>query len=528
MHDNRIINLMRVLWLTAMVSVAVSCHKELIYPQTGSAPTTKPSSEVTVKFNILDPDAAPRTKASAEDGYASDAEKTINNIYLFVMDYDAESGLETLEESVKIDLKPEDFTSEGVSTGYTFKLSSGTKHFYAGANMTEEHACAFINNMTMKADTYEAALAMVMNDYDTNGNGSNILMLSGAATEDPGVETDIDITGKSVIYVKASLERLVAKVMTAAVYNGSVANPSGRNGETVQYISTSEGFFFDFQFILFNTNKKLNVAKTFEGSQAFNADPNWKLSTMVESSNGSIHYKNLWDCNGNFSFWDDEGIKERLDASNWWSLLVPKYDKSLSLGEQKFLGQGLYCLENTVYDDLSEAAGLTAEEKNKAAYLATTHVYIRARFAPIEVYGAYNPGRPQGSQDVRIGHMYYSNDRSGKNPYTFYVQNNSDPKKFYTTEGIENWADSNYADFTEYTGGWVYFKTFFEGDRDNDGKLVHNSKSWGISRNDYCILTIETMKTWGNNTPGDAFIKVKSQTVPWNLRGRAEIEVTPE
>lgn len=535
MHGNRFISALIRLWLAVMAVAAVSCSKEgeLGGNQPDSRPNINATSEVTVEFNILDPDSLPATKVDTPNnwgGYDNTAsEKVINNLWLFAVDYDKESGTETVEEAVKIDLIPGDFTPTGIKTGHTFELCSGIKRFYVGANMTEEHVNAFRNKTPMRADSYESALAMVMDNYDTKtGEGTNILMFSAPAKDNSTSETDIDITSTRFLSITAQLKRLVSKVMVVGNYKGAVVNPDGRTG-TINYIKTSEGFFFDFQVVLNNTNRALDIAETFsDGSDLFNLDPNWNLSDMVKNGD-QIRYEDMFDVAGNFTTWDGDQLKERLEStSDWWCMDVPS-------NKSEYLGKGLYCLENTVYDDYGN---LTSEKKMEAAYLATTHVYIKARFVPITVYGESQagtindvPSTPEDEQEIRLSHLYWNKDKNGNNPYTFYVENGSSPKKFYTTTGVTKWAASDYSKFTEYTGGWVYFKTFFEeGGKDNlDNQITYDGiEHWGIRRNDYCILTINDIKNWGDNTPGEAFIKVKSETVPWVKVGKSDITVTPE
>lgn len=537
MYGRRFIWTLIRLWLAAMVLSAVSCNKPIMEDDDfvpSSRPGSQAESEVSVEFRILDPDAAPDTKADNSSNWGeydnTASEKVINNLYLFVTDYDTETKEETVEEAVKVDLVAGDFTSEGVKVGHTFRLSPGIKHFYVGANMTEEHVNAFKNKTTMRADSYESALEMVMDNYAVkDGSGTNILMFSAPATDEyePTV-SDIDITGKRYIYLKAQLKRLVSKVMVVGNYKGAVVNPDGRTG-TINYIKTSEGFFFDFQVVLNNTNRALDIAETFsDGSDLFNLDPNWNLSDMVKNGD-QIRYEDMFDVAGNFTTWDGDQLKERLEStSDWWCMDVPS-------NKSEYLGKGLYCLENTVYDDYGN---LTSEKKMEAAYLATTHVYIKARFVPITVYGVSqagtindDPSTPEDEQEIRLSHLYWNTDKNGNNPYTFYVENGSSPKKFYTTTGVTNWAASDYSKFTEYTGGWVYFRTFFEegGKDDLDNQITYDGiEHWGIRRNDYCILTINSIENWGETSPGEAFIKVKSETVPWVKVGKSDITVTPE
>ncbi len=525
MHGNRYIFAFRALWLSVMACFALSCHKELIYPQ-DNAPVAKPLSEITVEFRISDPDAAPLTKFSAEDGYASDAEKKINTIHLIVADYDPQTGEETVEEVVTVEPAPSDFTSDGVKAGHTFRLPAGIKRFYAGANMTQAHLNAFKNRTSMKAGSYEEALKMVMTNYQSkDGKGTDILMLSAPATEDSGNQTDIDITGKRLIYINAKLERLVSKVMTVAKYTNARNETLGsRAGQQVDYIETDLGYFFDFRFILVNTNKTLTVAKTFEDGDLFNADANWRMKDMVEENSGSVRYKSMWDCTENLSLWDQDGIEERLSSiDDWWcQAVMPSNDAVPAPTRNAYMGKGLYCLENTVYDDL----GLSGDLKTAASYLTTTHVYIKARFAPKKLNG-WQDGLVKDNKTIYD--MSTVTDASGKYPYTFYI--NKKNGQVYSLEAMNRWITNGTAvasDFDAYLGGWVYFKTFFEGDRTADGKLVHNSSQWGIRRNDYCILTIQNIVNWGSVSPGEAFIKVKSETVPWVKRGSSEITVTPE
>lgn len=538
MHGKRFISAIIRLWLAAMAASAVlSCDKNSVEGGTGSQgkPDFNANSEVTVEFNILSPDSLPTTKTDRpdpdgtgpQDGWTeypgSDPESVINSIHLFAVDYDKGTGTETVEDVVKVDLSPVDFTATGVKTVHTFKLSSGTKRFYAGANMTEAHVKALCNKEIMRADSYDSALAMVMDNYDNSeGNGTDILMLSEPAEDNATSEYDIDVSGIRVLEITARLKRLVSKVMVVAAYDGSKESPVGRPGETIPYIETAQGFFFDFHFILNTTNMTLDIQEKRENpGDLFDMDANWNLEDWVINDpvkglilNQESNYAE------NFCSWSDSDLKARLGSTNQW------YCSSVPSSSSSYLGQGLYCLENTVnaYNWSGDDA-----QKEQAAYLTTTHLYLKMRFAPKTVYGVFNPGTNESND--RISHLYSNCDKNGNNPYTFYIKNGSAPAEFYTTEGIQKWGENDFGKFTEYTGGWVYFKTFFEegGMDDQDNKISHKDLTqWGIRRNDYCILTIKDIVNWGELTPGEAFIKVKSETTPWIKKGRSEIEITPE
>lgn len=540
MYGRRFIWTIIRLWLAAMVLSAVSCNKPIMEDEDfvpSSRPGSQAESEVSVEFRILDPDAAPDTKADNSSNWGeydnTASEKVINNLYLFVTDYDTETKEETVEEAVKVDLVAGDFTSEGVKVGHTFRLSPGIKHFYVGANMTEEHVNAFKNKTTMRADSYESALEMVMDNYAVkDGSGTNILMFSAPATDEyePAV-SDIDITGKRYIYLKAQLKRLVSKVMVVGEYDGTKTNAQGRAGETINYIRTENGLFFDLQVILNNTNRALNIAETFsDGSPLFNIDPNWNLGDVVMKDGSLIRYKDMFDVAGNFSSWEREQLEERLEsASEWWCMDVPSKESS-------YMGKGLYCLENTVSDD----SGLSSNEKIKAAYLATTHVYLKARFVPFIING--DSDNSENTTDERISHLWWNTDQSGVHRYTFYID--KEKGRFFTTTGVKRWVGDNgvnykktdgtawtWDDFEMYTGGWVYFKTFFEsgGKATGEGAITYEGiDSWGIRRNDYCVLTIRDVVNWGSVEPGEPYIKVKAETADWVKRGKTEIEIIPE
>ena len=242
MHGNRFISALMRLSLSAMVAAAVSCRKEALPEESrpDSSPSLNATAKVTVEFNILDPDSLPATKTDTPTGWSShdgsNAEKKINNIHLFAVDYDAATGEESVEEVIKVDLVPGDFTATGVRTGHTFNLTSGTKRFYVGANMTEAHVQAFCNKTAMRADSYESALAMVMDNYESKtGEGTNILMFSSPAT-DISDKTEVEISGSRFINLSAQLKRLVSKVMVNARYTGNKVNAAGRSDETIPYI----------------------------------------------------------------------------------------------------------------------------------------------------------------------------------------------------------------------------------------------------------------------------------------------------
>ena len=576
MHGNRHISAFRKLWLAAMAFAALSCNEDVIGIMTGgqtSGPEFSPTSEVTVEFNILNPDAAPDTRVDDPQEWTdldgTSAENKINNIYLFAVDYDTETGEETVEEVVKADLVPGDFTPAGVRTGHTFKLSSGTKRFYVGANMTEAHVQAFRNKTAMRADSYDSALAMVMDNYDTKtGEGTNILMFSAPA-KDASDKTDIEITTSRFISISANLERLVSKVMVVAKYTDTYVGTNSRKDEKINYMKSTSlnGFFIDFQFVLNNTNKALSVAKIYDVATAandeqprFNTDPNWDIRDWVryDATTQSVISTDIAQMTDNFSFWENEVLESRfytptlpgdIGTNNIWFCSNIPASTSSAVTNDKFdytSGKGLYCLENTVFDGGFNESYPSAD-RIKAAFLTTTHVYLRARFIPINIVGAGDGpdmnGAPPGGGDetVRIDNLYWNSDASKTYHYTFYVD--KEKGRYFTYTGADRWITNpqtytksdgtawTWSDFEPYIGGWVYFKTFFEegGKGTQDGTITYEGIDyWGIRRNDYCILTINEIENWGSTDPGEAYIKVKSETVPWNKKGSSDVTVTPE
>ena len=329
MHGRRFISVFGRLWLAVMASTALSCNKNVIDTDNlPDVPNFNITSEVTVEFNILNPDASAKTKVDQPEDWTdlngSSAENKINNIYLFAVDYDQETGEETVEEVVKADLVPGDFTATGVRTGHTFNLSSGTKRFYVGANMTEAHVQAFCNKTAMRADSYDSALAMVMDDYDNKtGEGTNILMLSDPAKNLSDGKTEIDITTSRFFSISAKLERLVSKVMVVAKYTDTYVGNNSRKNESINYLKSSSlnGFFIDFQFILNNTNKALSVAKIYDAATVandqeprFNIDPNWDIRDWIryDATTQSVISSDVVQMTDNFSFWENDVLESRF------------------------------------------------------------------------------------------------------------------------------------------------------------------------------------------------------------------------
>lgn len=514
--------------------MVLCCHKEnpLDVDNPSVGPFDGARVEVFVQFNILPPDIGADTKGDRPEDWGKDpgedSERKIDNLYLFAVDYDPLDGKEVVEEVVKVEGQSDGFNTSELIVEQEFELRAGIKRFYVGANMTEAHIQSFRAGLPMRADSYESALGMVMNNYQSkNGEGAFILMFSAPAEDAVGY-IDIDLKSKRDISLTARLKRLVSKVMVVADYDAYKVNADGRSGETIHYIQSDNGFFFDFQFILNNTNRALAVSEEFVDIQdRFNVDPNWALSYMIEKDpTGLLRYRDDWDVNDNFTLWNDEEIKSRLESvADWWCSSVPS-----NAIEENYLGQGLYCLENTVCDDYCLAEGLSAEQKIEAAYLATTHVCIKARFAPVTINGESD--HMVNETDERISQMYSQRDSYSGNPYTFYIHKTNN--EFFTYAGATRWidrGDATWADFDEYTGGWVYFKTFFEegGKDDLDGKISFEGiEHWGIRRNDYCILTIDDIVNLGDPNPAGAYIKINSHTVPWVQRGSDEVIIKPK
>lgn len=578
MYGNRFISALSRLWLTVMVCpafalavtlgtavfLAASCNEQIITdyaPLSEDLQSAAPAvtSEVTVEFNILDPDSVPGTKAGIigvegddedkvnDDDYwtgKTPAENTINRIHLFVVKVDEYGNDAEVEAAVEVPLVAGDYTSTGVRCGHTFELSPGIKRFYVGANMNENHVNAFKAGEPIKADSYEAAIGMVMTDDPTHeGQGTDIVMVSKPATE--GSVSDIDITGRSSYYLTARLKRVVSKVLVLAH-----TDVERSNGERyINYSGTGGGWFRtdDARYILNYANKStyLKEIPDPEGGK-FNVDPNWNLSDWVKletvMKNGvsslAAYERNMSDHAGNFSVFGSEDILDRLNDTEI-SAVVQEYNADyLGNANPAHYIQGLYCLENTVNDDLCTD---NVTLRNDAAWLSTTHVYIKMMFRPktIYTYGSItaSPSGPKTAEDIESAvklTTYYNDDKvypdgtfftkpdetTGELEYYNYLA-----ARYLVSEGTAAWSD-----FTLYEGGTVYFRSFIEGGdaEDPEGTVSYeNDASWGIRRNDYCILTIEGVNSWGDPEPGEAYIKTYSMTMPWTKKGETTVTIAP-
>lgn len=579
MHDYRLISLFLRLFLIA--AAVLSCTKEIdeAFLESETVPDPNLTYQVEVEFNILDPDTLPQVKSDTKsddplaDGKLdkTEHEKAINNIFLFVKD--VESG--TIEATVPANLIPADFTSTGVRCGYTFQLSSGIKQFYVGANMTEEHIAYFCADSPIKAATHEEVLAKLLdNSTAKDGTGTNIMMFSKPAT-DADKNSDIDITGKRSLYLTAQLKRSIAKVLVLGKSSGEIQNQNNNmrtNAANTTYETRSfpgyitydrlkdgkldyadDGWFeiSSGSFILQNTTRQSYISEHFDsaGENPFPEDPNWKLSEWVEKDDatGVVRLKNMIDYNDHFEALGTSDIISRLNSEKFRGQVLVRDDGRLDINNQgNHYTEGLYCLENTVYDDFEEGFWVSRQIKDEAAKLTTTHLYLRFRFLPkhiqgeantsLSTWGGYNPVTPEESKEQ----LNYegANTNNNEDAYTFWTRIVDGRLYCYNYEGakrvIGDGSSLTWSNFTKHEGGWVYFSTFIEGgqltpDEENNNELTYDGdKYWGIRRNDYCILTVTGISNWGSNTPGTEYIKVMSQTLTnWNNRGNKEIQVNP-
>lgn len=515
------------LWLFATAFAVISCTEEII--SAGSSIDGDKSdikASVSLSVTITHPDALAMTRVM--DDYELDLtakEAALKSISIFVVDLDDEGNeIYPVTAAYTVSLYPADFIDGQCTVNRKFSLSQGKKHVYVGGNMQEAHIQAFTEGSPFQTSS-EEAVSDVMTDPRTHmGEGTDILMFSQALCEGSEV---MEVDESDTYYLTTTLKRTVSKVLV--VYK---PHPSMNDFLTVE-MGNGWAYCPDVRYTLNVTNRRMVIQET-EGEGNVNMDANWLMGDWVDPATpDDIRNDRTADYLRNFRSYGKQEIDARMDNPGLAAAPV-LYDES------RIYIEGLYCLENTVYDDVWNGAGTT--DKNSAALLTTTHLVIRLKFVPVSIIGADgvipNIGYISISEEALKNQSEWMTGTDG-NSYeiryedgTFWFRTVDGVTEFYNIYGLRNKLASDPSltrdDFQVREGGKCYYATFVEGDNDGDNHLSYESKSsWGLSRNTYYIVTIEKITGLGSGTIGEEFMEVNSETMPWVWKGKTSLEILP-
>lgn len=544
------------------VAILCSCRDEL-------RPDLSPAQEgkTNIIVNLTVERSGSKSPASRspldpnEDEYTlgfTDAENQINSLTLIMMRIDA-SGNEVFEASRTT--SPADTDNDG-NYDVKFQLETndrGVKHFYLGANLSENHLASFRTQDKVfdagEEDSGHNIVGALMNvkhlqgdELDGNiGEGSNIVMTAPILVENrqditiPSGSTEETIT----IDDPVKLTRTVAKVLLTCVPKSDAeeyvkvidakdaeTNPEG-DGENTGWIK-----FADVNYMLNVLNRKTYLNYRIEDDNLI--DPNYAMGELISlrEEGGGYGITDLEAYQREFLYYDTQAMVEMLNKDvqareektpeACTSRIAIKYDEN-RIGETNATShhytEGLYCTENTVYKDMTFA---NEADFQSAIRYVTTRVMVGAKYTPKVIWdGGKEPITNETEKDAQKILQEVRDDGNPLEPVTYLAGTfwRDSEGNYYSLDGMkEKLKEAPDTDFSRYDGGWGYYYTYIDENAQN-GAIKDTQTRWGIKRNHYYILKVDKIIAPGSPFPGNETMRIHSELVDWVDKGGSEVEI---
>ena len=552
--------------LVVAVAILCSCRDEL---RPDLSPAQEGKTNIIVNLTVeRSGSKSPASRSPLDpngDEYTlgfTDAENQINSLTLIMMRIDA-SGNEVFEASRTIS-SPADTDKDG-DYDVEFQLETndrGVKHFYLGANLNVKHLASFrTQDKVFDAGEEESghksghnivgALMNVKHSQDDEldgniGEGSNIVMTAPILVGDkqditiPSGSTEETITIDNPV----KLTRTVAKVLLTCVPKSDAeeyvkvidakdakTNPEG-DGENTGWIK-----FADVNYMLNVLNRKTYLNYRIEVDNLI--DPNYAMSGLVSQreEGGGYGITNLDEYQREFLYYDTQAMVEMLNKDvqareektpeACTSRIAIKYDEK-RIGETNATNnhytEGLYCTENTVYNDMPFA---NEADFQSAIRYVTTRVMVGAKYTPKVIWnGGDKPKTAQTekeAQEILKEVTDYTLEPVTYLAGTFWRDSKGN---YYSLVGMkEKLQDAPETEFSRYDGGWGYYYTYIDENAKNGAISKDTQTRWGIKRNHYYILRVEKIVAPGSPFPGNETMRIHSELVDWVNKGGSEVEI---
>lgn len=566
------------LLLIGAIAMLCSCRDE-VYP--GSSPDSEERTRnIIISLTVQQPGVESPLSRNQEKDYDyelgfTEAECQINSLTLLMMGIDDE-GRELFETWQTVDKSQLEEENGIYKVTFTLEGITGTKRFYVGANMKQEHINAFWEqDRVFDAGEGESghnivgSLMDVNHDANGNGVGSNIVMMGAVKNTDGG--KDIVIPGetnsaegddavKIEIADPIELTRTVAKVLLTCVSadesNKYVNVVDAKDAKDASADTPGENTGW-IQFA--NVNYMLNVLnrKTYldyrekedADGTTYLIDPNYAMSTLIEkreSSTGTSYgIKDLAAYRKEFLYYDTQQMVEMLNTDvqeREEKSSEPCITRQATVYDVDRVGannatstnhytEGLYCTENMVYRD-GEMQDIPDADFQSANRYVTTRIMIGAKYTPKKIW--MGDEQPQtfdsetGAMEALSGQEDTEDNPGGPVKYldgTFWQDVKT--KEYYSLEGMKKkLREDSETEFNRFDGGWGYYYTYIDGDVSTDGVIGYEGKPrWGIKRNHYYILKVEKIIAPGSPFPGNETMRIHSELLDWVDKGESEVEV---
>lgn len=476
----------------------------------------------------------------------TDAENQINSLTLIMMRIDA-SGNEVFEASRTIS-SPADTDNDGYYD-VEFQLETndrGVKHFYLGANLSENHLASFRTQDKVfdageekSGHNIVGALMNVKHSQELDGNigeGSNIVMTAPILVGD---KQDITIPSGSteeIITIDNSvkLTRVVAKVLLTC----ECKSENGIDYVNVEDQHSTNGWIrlADVNYMLNVLNRKTYLNYRIEADNLI--DPNYAMGELISlrEEGGGYGITNLDEYQREFLYYDTQAMVEMLNKDvqdregktpeACTSRIAIKYDEN-KIGkvhaDEDHYTEGLYCTENTVYKDMT--FGDDADFQSAIRYV-TTRVMVGAKYTPKVIWDEGNKPKTARTEKEAQEILKEVTDYTLE-PVTYLAGTfwRDSAGNYYSLKGMkEKLKEAPKTEFSRYDGGWGYYYTYIDENAPN-GAINQDQTRWGIKRNHYYILRVEKIVAPGSPFPGNETMRIHSELVDWVDKGGSEVEI---
>ena len=239
-----------------------------------------------------------------------------------------------------------------------------------------------------------------------------------------------------------------------------------------------------------------------------------------------------------FLFYDTQDMVEMLNTS------IPTYKggepcmvRTATLYEDKRIGEtnatnpahyteGLYCTENTVYNDMTFEKD--ADFQSAIRYV-TTRVMVGAKYTPKKIwYGEDAPVQASTEAEAQQILKEVTDYENPLEPVTYLAGTfwRDSQGNYYSLAGMkEKLKKSPETEFSRYDGGWGYYYTYIDENAKNGAISKDTQTRWGIKRNHYYILKVDKIIAPGSPFPGNETMRIHSELVDWVNKGGSEVEI---
>ena len=550
------------LLLMGVIVMLCSCRDELY--SIPSSQTEGTSRNLVISLTVQQPGLqSPTPPAPFDTGYElgfTEEERQIHTLTLIMMGvYNGEELFETWQT-----IEPSEPTNGIYDVQFTLSGITGTKHFYILANAEQKH----INAFWAKDRIFDAGegqsghnivgkLMEINHNENGDGEGSNILMAGIVKSTNSGDRDIVIPTGdgnedtdeKITIDTSANLVCTVAKVLLTCMpskeSNNHVAVIDAKDKDNDNNTTDNTGWIqlADVNYMLNVLNRKTYLDyREDTKDDDYLIDPNYEMSEIISlRKEGGYGITNLDEYQRNYLFYDTQDMVEMLNTS------VPTYkggercivrsatqydadkmevDETTNMGKENHYTEGLYCTENTVYNDMTFA---NEADFQSAIRYVTTRVMVGAKYTPKVIWDeGKEPITNETEEEAQKILKEVTDYENPLEPVTYPAGTfwrDSDGNYYSLAGMIKKLQDAPETEFSRYDGGWGYYYTYIDENAQNGAISKDTQTRWGIKRNHYYILRVEKIVAPGSPFPGNETMRIHSELVDWIDKGGSEEEI---